>query len=202
MNQNLIQAKKSSAMEIQFRRTGERRYAVTIYRNDQPPMEMNPAPGYDPLMPHDLLHFIVESELGLQQGIFGQIAIGGTAGTFFAVATAGENSRDVARLRRRAKQRGEKLLREGSEDSAQSERATSICLYEWLARSAGSGCRKRAAEMALQAKQIRRQLPATENQALSEPVVKRICARMDELSARWSALEIGQSLTVTWQGKN
>ncbi len=165
-------------------------------------MEMNPAPGFDPLMPHDLLHFIVESELGLQQGIFGQIAIGGTAGTFFAVASTGESNRGAARTRRRAKQRGEKLLREGSEDSAQSERATGICLYEWLARSSDSGCRKRAAEMALQAKESRGQLAATESQALNDAMINRICARMDELSARWSALEIGQSLTVTWLGKN
>lgn len=37
-------------------------------------VEMNRAPGYDPLMPHDLLHLIVESELGLTRGIFGQLA--------------------------------------------------------------------------------------------------------------------------------
>ena len=72
-------------MNIQFRRTGERRYAITIYRNNLPPVEMNPAPGYDPIMPHDLLHLVVESELGLTRGIFGQIAEGGHAGTFHFV---------------------------------------------------------------------------------------------------------------------
>jgi hypothetical protein len=30
-------------MEVQFRRTGERRYAITIYRKGLPPVEMNPS---------------------------------------------------------------------------------------------------------------------------------------------------------------
>jgi hypothetical protein len=50
-------------MEVKFRRTGERRYALTIHRENLPPLEFG-GPGYDPLMPHDLQHLIVESELG------------------------------------------------------------------------------------------------------------------------------------------
>lgn len=192
--------KKSAPLEIQFRRTGERRYAVTVHRTGQPPMEMNPAPGYDPLMPHDLLHFIVESELGLRQGIFGQIAEGGTAGTFAAVAAAGQNNREAARLRRRENRRGDKLLREGREDSVQSEYATYICLQEWL-KAADPARKKFAPEMGSPARQNRSQQLSAENQPLNEAMLKRICARMDELSARWAALEIGQGLTVTWPGK-
>ena len=164
-------------------------------------MEMNPAPGYDPVMPHDLLHFIVESELGLRQGIFGQIADGGTAGTFRSVAETGESEKDVARRRRKANRRGEKLLQEGSQESAQSERATNICLYEWLARSTDPARRKLAAEMAVNAKSVRGQLSAAESQALNEQAIKRICARIEELSQQWAALEIGQFLTVSWPGK-
>ena len=43
---------------------------------------MDSAPGFDPRTPHDLQHFIVEQELGIKLGIFGQLAAGGTAGTF------------------------------------------------------------------------------------------------------------------------
>lgn len=193
--------KHSAVMEIEFRRTGERRYGVIIHRTGHTPMEMNPAPGYDPLIPHDLLHFIVENELGLRQGIFGQIAEGGTAGTFRTVLPTGENNREVARSRRRETQRGGKLLRQGREDSMQSERATGICLYEWMARSADPARRKLSADMAVYAKQCRSQQSVTEAETLNEAMVKRICARMDELSARWSALEIGQALTVNWPGK-
>ncbi|HYE74205.1 MAG TPA: hypothetical protein VEF04_12785, partial [Blastocatellia bacterium] len=100
-------------MEVQFRRTGERRYAVTIFRPGNSALEMNPAPGYDSFMPHDLLHFIVESELGLRRGIYGQIAEGGHAGTFHSVGSNHENRREAARQRKRLARRGEKLLREG-----------------------------------------------------------------------------------------
>lgn len=199
---NLLQTQKSAAMEIEFRRTGERRYAVTIHRSGQPPMEMNPAPGYDSAMPHDLLHFIVESELGLRQGIFGQIAEGGTAGTFRSVTSSGENNREAARSRRRENRRGGKLLRTGREDSTQSERATIICLYEWLAGSGDPARRKQAVEMAAMVKSIRSQQSSTESRMFSESAIKQICARMDELSARWSALGIGQALTVSWPGVN
>jgi len=69
-------------MKVQFHRTGERRYAIVVLREGQEPLRMDSAPGYDSLMPHDLQHLIVEQELGIRLGIFGQIAAGGTAGTF------------------------------------------------------------------------------------------------------------------------
>lgn len=76
-------------MDVEFRRTGEKRYAVVIRRPDDTVLEMNPAPGYDPLLPHDLVHFVVERELGLQLGIFGQIAKGGGGFTLHAPNKAG-----------------------------------------------------------------------------------------------------------------
>jgi len=189
-------------MEVQFRRTGERRYAITIHRKDPPPVEMNPAPGYDPIMPHDLLHFVVESGLGLSRGVFGQIAEGGHAGTFHQVPSPNGNRREEARRRRRASKRGEKLLRAGRHEAAQSERATYICLYEWLARSADPERRKLAVQMAPQAKQIRELQPQAESRALTDALLVRICARLDDLSARWASLNIGESFTVKWPDRN
>jgi hypothetical protein len=189
-------------MEVQFRRTGERRYAITIYRKDHPPLEMNPAPGYDPIMPHDLLHLVVESELGLSRGIFGQIAHGGDAGTFHPVPSNNENRREAARRRRRSAKRGEKLLREGRRESAESERATYICFYEWLARSTDPDRRKLAVQISSQAKQIRDRRSPAENRALTDDVLMRICARLDDLSGRWANLDIGQSFSVRWPDKN
>jgi hypothetical protein len=69
-------------VKVEFRRTAARRYAVSVHRDGPAPIVMAPAPGYDPLMPHDLLHLIVEGELGLARGIFGQLAAGGHAGRF------------------------------------------------------------------------------------------------------------------------
>lgn len=189
-------------MEIQFRRTGERRYAITIFRKDHSPLEMNPAPGYDPIMPHDLLHLVVESELGLSRGIFGQIAAGGNAGTFHPVAANNEKQREAARLRKRVAKRGEKLLREGRDEAALSERATYLCLYEWLSRSAAPERKKLAMQMSSQAKQTLTIRSVAEGLVLTENLLIRICNRLEDLSKRWASLKIGESLTVTWPDKS
>jgi hypothetical protein len=189
-------------MKVQFHRTGTRRYAITIYREGHPPVEMNPAPGYDPIMPHDLMHLVVESEFGLNLGVFGQVASGGDAGTFHPVPTQGAPRREAARLRRRASKRGEKLLREGRHQAAQSERATYICLHEWLARSDDPERRKLAVQMAPQAKRIRDLQSPAESRELTEDLLVRVCARLDDLSAQWANLDIGQSFTVTWPDRH
>ena len=62
---------------------------------------MDPTPGYDPKMPHDMAHFIVENEMGIQGGLFGQLAAGGYAGTFHPAEGAkkkGRNARTSERL--------------------------------------------------------------------------------------------------------
>jgi hypothetical protein len=115
---------------VEFQKTGTRRYAVIVKRADLPDLEMNPASGFDALMLHDLLHFLVEQELSLRHGIYGQIASGGTAGTFHNKLSDKSNNHADSRLRRKTAKRGEKLLKTGLDDCAQSERAIYICLYD------------------------------------------------------------------------
>lgn len=55
-------------MLLVFRRTGDRRYAVVAKRAEMPDVEMDPAPGYSELIPHDLMHLVVEAKLGLARG--------------------------------------------------------------------------------------------------------------------------------------
>lgn len=184
-------------MEIQFRRTGERRYAVTILISGQSVLEMNPAPGYDPRMPHDLLHLVVESELGLRHGIFGQISAGGNAGTFHPVPSHHEGHREASRRRRGIAKRGEKLLREGRREAAVSEHATYICLSEWLARTAQPQRRKQPGRRSTRPVPPANDRP-TAAEALTEDRLNRICDRLDKLSAEWMRLEIGGALTVIW----
>ena len=56
-------------MLLVFRRTGNRRYSVVAKRDEMPDVEMDPAPGYNELIPHDLMHLVVEAKLGLARGI-------------------------------------------------------------------------------------------------------------------------------------
>lgn len=147
-------------MQVEFHKTGERRYAVKILRDNLPYLEMNPASGFDPLIP-------VEQELGLRRGIFGQIALGGTAGTFHSMPSEKSNNRANSRLHRKTVKRGDKLLKGGIDDCAQSERATYICLYDWLSHSADANLRSRAAEMKDTAQSVLAQMSETERAMLS-----------------------------------
>jgi hypothetical protein len=169
-------------MRIEFRRVGERRYAVVVYRHDGSVLEMNPAAGYDPLMPHDLLHYVVERELGLQAGIFGQLASGGHAGTFHELSQQGAGRRDMARRRKRLERRGDTLRKRGREDASASEEAVSACLRAWVTRR-----RKREGAGG-----------AAMDSGISEAVLERILDRLDGLSTQWAGLEVGESVVVDW----
>ncbi len=185
-------------MTLVFRRTGQRRYAVEVQRPGFPDLEMNPAPGYDPLMPHDMMHLVVEAQLGLTRGIYGQLAAGGTAGTFHLSTKPDESSRKIARAGRRVRARGKNLLRDGRDECLQSERATYICWYEWLARSSSREQRKQSEAMAQQAKAVRTTASATESRTLDQRKLDEICKHLDQLSAHWSSLKVGESMAVAW----
>ena len=169
-------------MTLVFHRTGQRRYAVEAQRFGFPNVEMNPAPGYDPLIPHDMMHLVVEARLGLTRGIFGQLAAGGDAGSFYMFLKAGESSRAIARARTWVKTRGKKLLRDGRDECVQSEQAAHICRHEWLARSSSRERRVRSETMA----------------SLNQSKLDEICEHLDQLSAHWSSLKVGESMAVEW----
>jgi len=185
-------------MTLVFRRTGQRRYAVEAHRPGLPVLEMNPAPGYDPLMPHDLMHLVVEAQLGLTRAVFGQLASGGDAGTFHLFVKSDQGSRETARAGKRVKARGRKLLRDGRDECLQSERATYICWQEWLGRSSSSEQRTLSQKMAKQAREVRDTASATELRSLDQRKLDEICKHLDQLSSHWFSLSVGQSLAVAW----
>jgi hypothetical protein len=187
-------------MEVKLTRSGERWYSLTIERHDLPPLEFS-GPGYDPLMPHDVQHMIVESELGLSRGVFGFLAAGGEAGGAHRLAP-GEDRRTFARRRAKAGRRDRKMLRDGARDEgALSEAATYVCWYEWLRRSHVPERRARAAAMAETARSILSSMPDDTRATFTQDLFARVCARMDQLSARWARLAIGESFSVEWTAR-
>lgn len=181
-------------MILVFRRTGQRRYAVVAKRESLPDFEMNPAPGFDPLMPHDLMHLIVEAVLGLKRGIFGQLTAGGDAGTFRTAL----DSKAQRRIAVRTRKRGRKLLQEGRSDCALSEKATFLCWHEWRSRSSSIDQQKASKAMTEQARLVRDVLKTNEIRALNTKKLDEICHHLDELSSRWSRLQVGESMAVRW----
>lgn len=188
---------RRSRMLVTFVRTGERRYAVRAAVEGKAVIEMNPAPGYDPLMPHDLQHFIVERALALDGGIFGQLATGGTAGTFNIVA-GGANSREALRENRKRARKGSQTMSSQRSDSLRSERATYICWHDWLSHSDDPSLRARAREMKDTVRGMLAGMPPGERALYTPAKLTEIRSQFQSLSDRWSALKVGEALAEQW----
>jgi hypothetical protein len=159
-------------MQVTFTKTGERSYAIAAQRPGGDVLHMPRAPGYDPWLPHDVVHFVVERHLRIACGVFGQLAAGGDAGTFFTIP---HRRRDPVR---RLSQRLGAL---GREDTARSERLAAACMAAWHARRGG-----------------RWEFADTVDGANVAGLPEALLAELDEVAARWHALSVGKALTLAW----
>lgn len=156
-------------MNVTFTRTGERRYRVSVDGPGVISSWMEPAPGYDARLPHDMAHFVVENELGITGGVFGQLAAGGTAGTFHPV-----DGPKKGRLAKRSKQ----IAAASRDDAALSEKVVYLASSTW-----------------------NNDLAFTHPvEGVSDEGIKRICREFDAVSATWSKLAVGESMTLSWRG--
>jgi hypothetical protein len=174
-------------MKVIFRRTGERSYAVIVQMPGREDQAMNPAPGFDPSIPHDLVHYTVEAELQLQAGVFGRAASGG--GTF--TPRGGEGTADArqrARARRKQARREQSMAREPSND-AQLRASERLAYFS---------------DIAWRRKQGQKPGDAYAHRPIEEPAgddaarVERIVRRLEALAPRWRALPVGGELTFVW----
>ncbi|MFG2091843.1 hypothetical protein [Spirillospora sp. NPDC048824] len=168
-------------MDVAFERTGERRYATVVSLPGRHPRRMDPAPGYDENIPHDLVHYLAEAELGLASGVYGRTAAGG--GGFSATTETPGDPRRRAREQRRLKKREASLSRSDRSDMARSEHFAGLCDIAW----------RRRAGARTPAEAERRRIPPED-----APIVERILDRLDELAPLWRDLPVGGALTFTW----
>ena len=183
-------------MLIKFIKVHSKGYEVIVERDGHPLLRMRTAPGYDDYMPHDLQHFIVEKAMGIQDGIFGQLASGGYANTFEPQLDL--STRDAARLRRKMKKKNAKISSRGQHGSMRSERATYIAWQNWLENSDNPTLKSRGRNMAPTAQDIRDTMPSDELSSYSPQAMAYIRSQMDECSELWQKLEIGEALSLFW----
>ena len=170
-------------MKAVFRRTRSRGYALDLVRERGEDLTMNPAPGYDDLLPHDLVHLLVEVHWGLRDGIFGHVADGGNAHTFRLSdeRPRAETPRQTARKARQVR-RGN---RHGGSEMARSERLASVVHARWDQRH----------HSAWLPEWYDRELTAS---GADEAEVVAALDEAERLSARWRRVEVGQRLIIDW----
>ncbi|TDC46799.1 hypothetical protein E1281_27240 [Actinomadura sp. KC345] len=168
-------------MEVTFERTGERRYATVIALPGLNPRRWDPAPGFDENIPHDLVHYLAEAELGLRFGVYGRAAAGG--GGFTAMTDTPGDPRRRTREQRRMKKREASLARADRGDMARSEYFAGLCDVVWRHR-AGAETPGWADGKSVPPEDL--------------PTVDRILNRLDESAPLWRDLPVGGSLTFTW----
>lgn len=166
-----------TGMEVRFERTGHRRYAVAVLRELHGDLRMDPAPGYSDLIPHDVVHLVVEEEFGLRKGIFGQLAGGGNAGTFVPT----EELRTKARARQ-----VERRNRSTGRDLRRSEDLAAQVYPRWL----------RHGGQLPGSHDVRQDPPPTH---LGDADLDRAFKRLDALSQQWRAVEVGAEIRVAWR---
>lgn len=168
-------------MNVAFRRTGARRYAVDVRRDRYPDLTMDPAPGYQDELPHDLVHFLVELHWGLRDGIFGQVAGGGNAWTFRLAPGDGRVTREGRREARRVRTGNQA----GGRDIARSEALAQVVHERWHARRPGVG------------------LPSGHGDSLAasgatEPELASWLALAERFVGDWQATPVGGSVSYEW----
>lgn len=182
-------------MKVHFIRSGERRYSMRIERAEGPALVMDPAPGFDPDLPHDMVHFIVEAALGLKTGVFGQIAAGGDAGSFH-VDTGGDlSAKERQRAARKQVARGAKLVKAQGREGELSELAAFLFDMDWRSGQRPDSAAQRAALG--EAERVRQSLSA-EERARIDAARPRVMKSFADLSARWRALRIGDAMVLDW----
>jgi hypothetical protein len=171
-------------MKVEFRRTGTRRYATVVSLSGEPARALDPAPGYDDDIPHDLVHYVVEAELGLTQGVYGRAGQG--AGTFISTSEEDASPRQRARERRKRQRRERALAEKDAKtagEMAASERIAALSDVAWRRKHGQRADPLRAPPV-----------PRPED---LEPVA-RVVARLDVLAPLWRALPVGAALVFEW----
>jgi hypothetical protein len=157
-------------MNVTFTRTAERRYRVLVEGAGVVSSWMEPAPGYDTRLPHDMAHFVVENELGITGGVFGQLAAGGDAGAFHPT----EEQR-----RRKLAKRGKRITIANRDDALWSEKVVNLACRAWNNNLSD----------------------VSPVEGVSTEDIKRVCREFDAVSAIWSKLAVGESMTLLWRGR-
>lgn len=173
-------------MEITFTKAAPRKYEVLLRRDDGVVLAV---PSFDrpARLPHDIAHFIVESELGLQRGFWGLLA----AGVIFPNMSVASG-----RVRPHAAERSRSLLKEAGQQPIEAEVLVSVLLG-----IAEEGVDEDWPEVSARLNNAWRPR-RSQRGPVSQDEVRRVCRRLREVAEQWEALRVGEGMTVRWAAQH
>ena len=173
-------------VEITFTKAAGRKYQIRVRRDDGVVLEV---PSFDrpARLPHDIAHYVVESELCLARGFWGLLAAGALL-PGVRVASG--------RLRPRAAERTRAVLKEAGQEPTEAEVLVSLMLGV-----AEDGAEEDWPEVSSRLKdawQPRR----SRRGDITRVDVRRVCRRLREAAERWEALPVGAEMTLSWPARH
>ncbi|MCX4514373.1 hypothetical protein OHA27_29440 [Streptomyces sp. NBC_01619] len=162
-------------MRVVFTKGPGTSYDIAVHRETGAALAPRNGPGGHPYLPHDLVHFLVEAEAGIELGVYGRLAAGDN-GLFWPADPA-----ERAKAARRRRSKRAKSSPRAKADMARSEELAGIAVPVWEVRHGHA-----------------RELPPYVTAREIPPVVERIVTRFDDYADRWHATPVGGSLTLTW----
>src|SRR5262245_58854131 len=169
-------------MDITFTKTANRNYEILIRRDDGVTLELRtfdrPAG-----LPHDIAHFIVESELHLERGLWGLLA----AGVLFGIVRV-----TSGRLRPRALEQSRELEKKAGQHSIEAPVLVAVVLS--IAEDGLDSDWRKVSFRLKDAWQPRR----SQRGPITHDEVRRACHRLREAEHQWEELPLGGSMNVKW----
>jgi hypothetical protein len=135
-------------------------------------------------LPHDLVHYVVESELGLPDGFWGSVADGAV---FHSMVWL------YGRRRPHATERGDAVIRANEVALGAAELIAAIFAAALEAGLKGD-------ELRLAGKILRRwsRRSGGGGTSISREASVRVCTALSEMGERWERTPVGGTLTVAW----
>lgn len=159
-------------MRVTFVKTGRVRDRLYVERDDG--VERSFTVAKDAGAPYDLLHYVVETTLGLRHGFWGMIA-------------------DGAEFEKAGKTRADATKPSRTLSGDLTELLQSEALVQEFRAAPGSSAESYLAN-------IRKHFASTGVSAppLEDPTVRRLHSAVTEVSDRWCGLEDGESIVAEW----
>lgn len=175
-------------MEITFTKTALRKYEVLVRRDDGVSLELR---SFDrpARLPHDIAHFVVESELSLGHGVWGLLA----AGVILPNVRVASG-----RLRPRAAERSRSLLTGAGRLQHTTEAEVVVAVVQSIAED---GVEEDWPEVRSRLEDAWRP-HRSQRGPVNHEEVRRACRRLREAERVWEGLAVGGSMTVEWPARH